>query len=82
MEVLVNGMMSDVCDLAKDRAIEAAMKAKVKALRDTIDKWSTMEPSVPNDDVLGSTFDHYGSGAQNNNTGSGHQFSWSYVHAA
>ncbi|PVH68527.1 hypothetical protein DL98DRAFT_542347 [Cadophora sp. DSE1049] len=81
VEVLVTGMMNDVCGLAKDSAIEAAMKTQVKGLRYAIYKLSTMVPSVPNE-RLGNTFSRYGSGiqfnahggTQNNNTGSGSQF--------
>ncbi|RYP29542.1 hypothetical protein DL767_006670 [Monosporascus sp. MG133] len=73
VEVLVRGMMNDVCDLAKDRAIKAAMKDHVKGLRDAIDKLSTMELSVLNK-VPGNTFSYYGAGTQNIHTGSGNQF--------
>ncbi|KAK4206118.1 hypothetical protein QBC37DRAFT_301447 [Rhypophila decipiens] len=81
VEALVEGMMEDVCDLAKESAIEAAMETHVKALRDAIDKLSGMEPSVPTEGS-GDMYSNSGSGTQfnaprgtqNNNTGSGHQF--------
>jgi hypothetical protein len=82
VEVLVMGMMSDVCDMAKDSAIEAIMRTRVKVLREALEKLSKMEPSVKNKQS-GNIFSSYGSGnqfnatggAQNNNTGSGNQFS-------
>lgn len=81
VEVLVMGMMNDACDLARASAIEAAMEDQVKGLRHAIDRLSTMEPSVPNDQWA-NTFSNYGSGSQfnapggtqNNNMGSGNQF--------
>ncbi|KAF8849318.1 hypothetical protein BDZ45DRAFT_680600 [Acephala macrosclerotiorum] len=81
VEVLVKGMMNDACDLVKNSAIEAAMKTQIKGLHDAIDKLSTMEPSVPNEQLC-NTFSNYGSGSQfnaprgtqNNSTGSGNQF--------
>ena len=81
VEVLVQGMMKDVSDLARDGVVGAAMKDQVKGLRDAIDRLSAMEPSVPNEHGGGSYVNH-GSGnqfitrggTQNNNTGSGNQF--------
>ena len=81
MEVLVKGMMEDTCDLARDGAIEAAMKGQVERLVGAIEKLSTMEPSVP-DRRSGYTFSNYGTGnqfnapagTQNNNMSSGNQF--------
>lgn len=81
VEVLVAGMMNDTCTLAKESAIEATMETQIKALRDAMDTLSKMEPSVQAEQS-GNTFSHYGSGhqfnatkgAQNNNTGSGNQF--------
>jgi hypothetical protein len=81
IEVLVIGIMNDVCDLAKDNAIELAMKPQVKPLREAIERLSKMEPSMPNKQS-GNFFSSYGSGnqfnatggTQNNNTGSGNQF--------
>ena len=80
-EVLTLGMMKDVCDLAENDKIKATMRDQVKGLRNAIDKLSKMEPSVPNEGS-GNMFNSYGDsrqfnapgGTQNNNTGSGNQF--------
>lgn len=81
VEVLIIEMMHDVCALAENDAIKAAMKDQVKGLRDTIQKLSTMEASIPKDRP-GHTFTYYGSGDQlnapggnvNKSTGSGNRF--------
>ncbi|KAL1845436.1 hypothetical protein Plec18170_009774 [Paecilomyces lecythidis] len=82
VESLVEQMMNATCDITGDSAIKAAMGAQVKQLREAIEKLSKMEPSVPNEQS-GDTFISHGSGGQfnatggtqNNNTGSGTQFS-------
>ncbi|KJZ70322.1 hypothetical protein HIM_10290 [Hirsutella minnesotensis 3608] len=79
VEALVKGMLTNVCDLAKDVAIEAAIKGQLKGLRGAIGKLSTMEPSVP-DEGLGHSYTNYG-GTQNNNTGSGKQLVDAQFHA-
>jgi maltooligosyltrehalose synthase len=76
VEALVEGMMKDVCELAKSCTSDAAMKKQVQALRDAIGRLSTIEPSV---EASRNYFNNYGSGhqynnpggTQNNNTGSG-----------
>ncbi|KAM6512087.1 hypothetical protein FALCPG4_017073 [Fusarium falciforme] len=68
VEVLMMGMMNDVCALAENDAIKAAIKDQVIGLRDAIEKLSKMEPSVPKDKP-GHTFAHYGSGDQFNTPG-------------
>lgn len=81
VEVLVKGMMNDMCELANDSAVKAAMETQAGILRSAIDKLSQMESSVPNEQST-NNFSHYGSGGQffasggtqNNNTGSGNQF--------
>ncbi|KAM6529649.1 hypothetical protein FALCPG4_007778 [Fusarium falciforme] len=81
VEALVMGMMNDVCSLAENDAIKAAMEDQVMGLHDAIEKLSKMEPSVPKDGP-GHTFAHYGSGDQlnapggtvNKSTGSGNHF--------
>ncbi|KAH7370321.1 hypothetical protein BKA65DRAFT_488176 [Rhexocercosporidium sp. MPI-PUGE-AT-0058] len=59
VEVLTTGMMKDVCDLAENDAIKAAMEDHVKGLREAIDKLSKMEPSVPNEGS-GNSFSNFG----------------------
>ncbi|KAM6516690.1 hypothetical protein FALCPG4_014864 [Fusarium falciforme] len=74
VEVLVVGMMNDVCALAENFAIQD----QVKGLREAIEK---MEPSLPKEGS-GDTFTHYGSGDMlnapdgtvNKSTGSGNHF--------
>lgn len=81
VEILVMGMMSDVCGLAENDAIRAAMQDQVKELRDATEKLSKMGTSVP-DKKPGNSFNHYGSGDQlnasggtvNKSTGSGNHF--------
>ncbi|KAF5257313.1 hypothetical protein FOXYS1_12165 [Fusarium oxysporum] len=81
VEVLVIGMMNDVCVLAENGAIRAGMEEQVKALRHAIEKLSNMEASVPKEG-LGNTFTHFGSGdmlnapggTQNITKGNGPQF--------
>lgn len=81
VEVLVMGMMSDVCALAENDAIRAAMEDQVKKLRDATEKLSKMEASVPGQ-KSGNMFNHYGTGDQlnapggtlNKSTGSGNHF--------
>ena len=81
VEVLVVGMMNDVCALAENGAIRAGMEDQVNALRGAIEKLSKMEASVLNEG-LGDTFTHYGSGDMlnapggtvNKSTGSGNHF--------
>ncbi|KAM5349337.1 hypothetical protein ACJ41O_005842 [Fusarium nematophilum] len=80
VEVLMMGMMNDVCALAENDAINAAMEDKIKGLRDAIEK-SKMEPSVPKEGS-GHSFTHFGSGDMlnapggtvNKSTGSGNHF--------
>ncbi|KAM6512236.1 hypothetical protein FSOLCH5_009955 [Fusarium solani] len=81
VEVLMMGMMNDVCALAENGAIRAGMEDQVNALRGAIEKLSKMEASVPNEG-LGDTYNHYGSGDMlnapggtvNKSTGSGNHF--------
>ena len=81
VEVLVTGMMKDICDMAEDSVTEAAMQTQVLALRNAIDKLSKMEPPLPIEQS-GDVYCNSGSGSQfnaprgtqNNNTGSGNQF--------
>ncbi|KAM5359226.1 hypothetical protein ACJZ2D_014653 [Fusarium nematophilum] len=61
VEVLMMGMMNDVCALAENGAIRAGMEDQVNELRGAIEKLSKMEASVPKEG-LGDTFTHYGSG--------------------
>jgi hypothetical protein len=79
VEDLVKGMMSDVCALAQDGAIEAAIRDQVEILSVAITTLTNMEPSLPDEHRAG-TFLQYGNGtqynstgSQNNNTGSGKQ---------
>jgi NACHT NTPase-like protein len=80
-EFLTIGMMRDVCNLAEESTIKAAMTERVKGLRDAIDKLSKMEPSIPNEG-LGYAFNNFGPGdqfnapygTQNTTTGNGNQF--------
>ncbi|KAE8139807.1 hypothetical protein BDV38DRAFT_241229 [Aspergillus pseudotamarii] len=81
IEALVTGMMNDVCQIANDSTIEAAMKVEIISLRTALEWLSKMEPSVSNEQP-GSHFSNYGSGnqfnttggTQNNNIGNGNQF--------
>ncbi|RYP32080.1 hypothetical protein DL768_011151 [Monosporascus sp. mg162] len=80
-EVLTLGMMKDVCDLAENDTIKAAMEHQVAGLRDAIDKLSKMEPSVPNEGSGNTFISNHDSrqynapgGTQHNNTGDGNQF--------
>ncbi|KAF3482082.1 uncharacterized protein GIQ15_04841 [Arthroderma uncinatum] len=80
VEVLVMGMMTDVCEMAKDGTIEAAMESHVKVLREALEKLSKMEPSIP-DEQAGYNITNHGKqqyvvigGTQNNTRGSGNQF--------
>lgn len=76
VEALVEGMMKDVCELAKSCTFDAAMVKQVRALRDAINRLSTIGPSV---EASRNSFNNYGQGpqynnpegTQNNNTGSG-----------
>ncbi|RSL38020.1 hypothetical protein CEP53_015257 [Fusarium sp. AF-6] len=68
VEVLVMGMMMDVCALAENDVIKAGMGDQVNGLRGAIEKLSEMEPSVPKEGS-GTTFTHYGSGDQNHAIG-------------
>ncbi|KAH6981803.1 hypothetical protein BKA56DRAFT_584530 [Ilyonectria sp. MPI-CAGE-AT-0026] len=81
IEVVMMGMMNDVCTLAKDCAIRAEMEDQVNGLRSAIERLSKMEPSVPNE-RSGHSFTHFGSGDQlnapggtvNKSTGEGKHF--------
>ena len=81
VEALVTAMMHDVCEIANDSTIEAAMKAEIISLSTALEQLSKMEPSVSNEQP-GSHFSNYGSGnrfnttggTQNNNMGNGNQF--------
>ncbi|KAH7008754.1 hypothetical protein EDB80DRAFT_763872 [Ilyonectria destructans] len=81
VEVLVMGMMNDICALAENGAIRAGMEDQVNGLRGAIEKLSNMEVSMPNEGS-GDTFAHYGSGDMlnapggtvNKSTGSGNHF--------
>jgi hypothetical protein len=80
-EVLVLGMMNDVCDMVNNSTMKAVVEDQLKALREAIRRLSEMEPSTPSTQS-GYIFNSYGSGpqfnasggTQNNNTGSGNQF--------
>lgn len=81
IEVLMMGMMTDVCALAENCAIRAEMEGQVNRLRGAIEKLSKMEASVPNE-RSGDSFTHFGSGDQlnalggtvNKSTGDGKHF--------
>lgn len=80
VEMLTVGMMTDVCELAKDDAIKAGMGDQVQVLEDEICKLSSMQPSVPKEG-LGNTFYSFGGkqfnaphGTLNHSEGSGPQF--------
>jgi len=47
VEVLIAGMMKDVCGLAEGDVMKVAMEDQVLDLRDAMAKLSKMEPSVP-----------------------------------
>ncbi|KAH7218867.1 hypothetical protein DER44DRAFT_804896 [Fusarium oxysporum] len=88
VEVLVIGMMNDVCVLAENGAIRAGMEEQVNALRGAIEKLSKIEASVPKEGS-GNIYNHYGSGDQNNapdgtqniTKGNGPQFPGGNFHA-
>nr|AAS80313.1 SesA [Fusarium haematococcum] len=63
VEVLVVGMMKDVCALAENFAIQD----QVKKLHETIEKLSAMKPSLPKEGP-GHTFTNIGNGNQYNAT--------------
>jgi hypothetical protein len=69
VEVLTIGMMRDVCNLAENDAIKAAMKDEAEGLRGAMVKLAKMRPSVPNE-RSGDTYSNYGSGPQYNAPGS------------
>ncbi|KAJ5390820.1 uncharacterized protein N7496_001888 [Penicillium cataractarum] len=77
IEELLVGMMTGVCDVAEDLAIDD----QVKALREAIERLSQMEPSVPREES-GAIFNNYGSGEMlnapygtiNMSSGTGPQF--------
>lgn len=77
VEVLLVGMMHDVCALAEIDAMEE----EINSIKAAIDKLSKMEPSVPREG-LGHVVSHYGSGDMlyapggtvNKTSGSGNQF--------
>jgi hypothetical protein len=81
VEALAMAMMKDVCDVAENDTMKIGMEQHVKRLRDAINKLLKMEASVPNESS-GNSFNAYNDsnqfnaigGIQNNNTGSGHQF--------
>lgn len=64
IEVLVLGVMADMCGLAEDLAIEE----KVEEIQVAMDKLSKMESSLPKAES-GNVFNHYGSGNQYNAPG-------------
>ncbi|EFQ99181.1 SesA protein [Nannizzia gypsea CBS 118893] len=82
VESVVVGMMKDVCQMAKDNAIQEAMQPHVKKLDEAVENLSKMEPSVPEEQRSGYSFTNSGSGdqfnalggSQHNNTSSGNQF--------
>ncbi|KAL8284670.1 hypothetical protein RB600_009204 [Gaeumannomyces tritici] len=84
VEVLVVGMMEDLCALAENYAIQD----QVMGLREAIEKLSNMEPSLPKEES-GNTFTHSGSGDIFNTTGgilntsrgSGHHLPGAIFHA-
>ncbi|KAH7175770.1 hypothetical protein EDB81DRAFT_770986 [Dactylonectria macrodidyma] len=87
VEVLVMGMMNDVCALAENGAIRVGMEDQVNGLRGAIEKLSKMEASVPKEG-LGNIFNSYGGkqfnapdGTQNIADGSGPQFPGAIFHA-
>ncbi|EFR03974.1 SesA protein [Nannizzia gypsea CBS 118893] len=68
VEELVKEMISDVCNMVKDSAIEEPLKIHIKALRKAIKKLSNMEPSVPEEPSDGG-ISYHGSGNQFNALG-------------
>jgi hypothetical protein len=89
LEVLIRGMMQDVCNLAENNMVKAVTEQQIQGLRDAMDKLSKMEPSVPSEDS-GHTFSSHDTshqfnaigGTQNNNPGNGNQFSGSTFNEA
>ncbi|TRX93518.1 hypothetical protein FHL15_005490 [Xylaria flabelliformis] len=79
VEALVIGMMEHICDAAKNDPSERSMEDQVRQLRDTIDKLSQMESSIPKEihhfvaHDNAHQFNALG-GDQNNLLGSGTQF--------
>ncbi|KAK6703661.1 hypothetical protein SNK04_013591 [Fusarium graminearum] len=81
VEVLVQGMMKDVCELVKQSGIEERMQDEVEDLRDAINAFEDMVPSAPTEEKGhnvsnfgdGDQFSAAGFAEQNNNTGSGNQ---------
>ncbi|KAK2875030.1 hypothetical protein FQN49_001849 [Arthroderma sp. PD_2] len=72
VEVLVKGMMNNVCNMAKDDALKTKMESHVKALREAIEKLSKMERSIPSEQA-GGIYYNTGSGPQNIVAGPGDQ---------
>ncbi len=80
VEDLTVGMMKDMCELAEDDAMKAAMEDRVMELRDAMAKLSKMEPSVPTEEA-GHNFTNWGrdqinapSGTVNRSEGTGNHF--------
>ncbi|KAL2126999.1 hypothetical protein VTI74DRAFT_11488 [Chaetomium olivicolor] len=80
VEVLTVGMMKDMCELAEDDAMKAAMEDRVVELRDAMAKLSKMEPSVPTEEA-GHNFTNWGrdqinapGGTVNRSEGTGNHF--------
>ncbi|KAM3087026.1 hypothetical protein ACMFMF_000958 [Clarireedia jacksonii] len=72
VESLMKGILDDM-QLMTSKFPDRINKRKRNALDEAIEDVSKMEPSLPDGFEEASAFTHYGSGAQNNNTGSGIQ---------
>ena len=59
VEALAVGMMKNMCELAEDDTMKAAMEDRVVELRDAMAKLSKMEPSVPTEEA-GHNFTNWG----------------------
>jgi hypothetical protein len=70
VETLVGGILDDL-QLLTTRFPEVTTARGREQLANAVDDVSHMEPSLPDDFEQMSAFVHYGSGAQNNNTGGG-----------